>query len=390
MTKIYSIMPWLYNEVGHFYAYNLAVRKAAHINGWEHFALVPKSCILDLPEGWEKVLSSDSVLEKRSIFAKLLRPIGSLVPLIRFLRKLRKEKAQTVLFMEHFGLPQLAILCCATLFSKANYQVWLLHRFEPTFFKKGLYNLFHRFLNVRLGRENFKILTDSGLLAALQEKAYNKRVFVVPIPHPVMEETVPFAKKEVLCWWPGGSTRMDKGLKSVQKLAGEIMEKIIMRFQFSTDEPICIGQHLVSETETDDVQLLMANNAKSKMPPAPIRFLETNLPRKDFERWMKTVDIVLLPYLAESYQLRTSGIFVEAIVAGAIPVTMDDTWMAHELKRFQLDSLILDWEQKIYPQLQEILKDSEIRTNIEKMRSHYEKYHSIENFAETFKTIMHS
>lgn len=137
MTKIYSTMPWLFNEVGHFYAYNLAVRKAAHINGWEHFALVPKSCILDVPEGWEKVLSSDTALEERSIFAQILRPIRSLIPLIRFLNKIKKEDDETVLFMEHFGIPQLAILCFATLFSKAKYQVWILHRFEPTCCKKS-------------------------------------------------------------------------------------------------------------------------------------------------------------------------------------------------------------------------------------------------------------
>lgn len=153
---------------------------------------------------------------------------------------------------------------------------------------------------------------------------------------------------------------------------------------------MCIGQHLVSETDTEEVQLVMAESAKNIMPPAPIRFIEINLPRKDFERWMKTVDIVLLPYRSEDYHLRTSGIFVEAIVAGAIPATMEHTWMANELKRFKLDSLILNWKQPIYPQIQVILKDPGIRIKIGEMQAHYEKYHSVENFAETFKKIMHS
>jgi len=41
---LYSLIPGMYSEVGHFYEYTLKLAEAAQINNWRHIALVTDTC----------------------------------------------------------------------------------------------------------------------------------------------------------------------------------------------------------------------------------------------------------------------------------------------------------------------------------------------------------
>jgi hypothetical protein len=157
------------------------------------------------------------------------------------------------------------------------------------------------------------------------------------------------------CWWPGGSTREDKGLHHIRLFAERI------------------------KRENLPIRLIAARNSAQKGVQATL-YVEDNMSRSNYEKWFNTADIVLLPYDPKVYHSATSGIFVEAILAGAIPVVRDGTWMASELKRYGLDSFIFDWEDPALPSRLVSLKKNK---KLEDMAREYRKFHSIEGFTES-------
>ena len=109
MTKIYSIIPWLKNEVGHNYEYNLSIEKAAKINGWDFCALIPKKCqIENLKDNWMRCLANLFLSDSPSFFRRLFLPIFNLYPFLKILRKVKIEK-DVIFLMEHFGFLELLV-----------------------------------------------------------------------------------------------------------------------------------------------------------------------------------------------------------------------------------------------------------------------------------------
>jgi len=63
-----------------------------------------------------------------------------------------------------------------------------------------------------------------------------------------------------------------------------------------------------------------------------VRFHEGALPREDYNDWIAQ-SVVLLPYSAERYQSRQSGVYLEAKSLGAPVIVPAGTWMAEEVAR---------------------------------------------------------
>ncbi|HEY2810267.1 MAG TPA: hypothetical protein VGJ00_02610, partial [Rhabdochlamydiaceae bacterium] len=141
---------------------------------------------------------------------------------------------------------------------------------------------------------------------------------------------------------------------------------------------ICALSNLLDKRDAP-IRLIAAQDAASKGVKATL-FVENKMNRLNYEKWLNTVDIVLLPYDSAVYHSGTSGIFIEAILAGAIPVVREGTWMAYELKRYDLREFILDWED---PALIRRLLSSKKSEKLERMRESYRKYHCLESFAKT-------
>jgi len=119
-----------------------------------------------------------------------------------------------------------------------------------------------------------------------------------------------------------------------------------------------------------------------------VRLLPDVLPRSAYIAWMQRADLVLLPYDPTRFRARTSGIFVEAIVAGRTPVVTDGTWMAHELRQHHLEQLILDWDSPtILADLLRVARDPTLPAQLARMQAAYADYHSVPGYARVIQRV---
>ena len=122
-----------------------------------------------------------------------------------------------------------------------------------------------------------------------------------------------------------------------------------------------------------------------------MRQIENSLSREEYLTWLLGSDIILLPYDPIIYRMATSGIFVEAVCAGKIPLVKKGSWLAHELIKFDLTELIVDWENPLFfSHLTFLIKSVKIREKLEIMQLTYQQFHSVESFSMKMHEIMQS
>lgn len=356
---VYAILPRFSSQAGHILHYHLSVEKAVRSLGWEYTAFVPKKTEYSpLPKNWENCLANDTSSKRKNLFFKGMFLFANILPFRRIFRR----KEATIIFIEHFELLHLASIAFALFFFTPMFRFWILHRYDFNQKKKILlYRIFHWYIEKKVGKENVRFLTDSQLLAQELKKMFRRTFLVVPIPH--TEKLVSNKKKkysaDFLFWWPGAQIREDKGLS------------VILQF-------------LSIAAMYPNIKFVIAECAKSMLGEnKQILYIPSDLSRTEYVEWMQKVDLVLLPYTAEAYTCRTSGVFVEAISLGAIPVVTKKTWMSSELERFGLSYLTFDWSEKDLFHTFCTLSDSPFLTALlEKMRMEYRKYHSEDGFAQ--------
>lgn len=364
-VTFYAFLPLLKNKVGHIHSYNLAVAQAVKCNGWNYKALIAKSCeIDDLPYDHEQLFLSSNWEKNRALFHKIIKPLFSIGKLYRFLRGL--ETQNSILFMESFFPGHFFAFFLALLFVGKKFTFALLHRYSPKDPKYTVvYHIYACLQWLVKNKIRLVLLTDTDSLAREQQACFKRKVHLLPIPL----HMTPYPKyegKKLICWWPGGSVRTDKGLETICKLSS------MLRY-------------------SNEMQLVMAENAKPHLSCLhdALHFLPKNLSEEDYEKWMHKAHLILLPYLPGLYRERSSGIFVEAICAGAIPVTSDDTWMASELKRFDLQELLMNWQSPTLVQdLIALSLNKDMQTKLAKMRTHYLLTHSIKNFGAVLRSSL--
>lgn len=359
--NFYSIMPLLENEIGHIYAYNLALLKAVEENGWKHVGFVPKNVTIKaLPSRWRRDLPSDFWQKKRSFWQK----IKSLLLNSFTYRKIFKLAAQNndIVFLEHFTLMHLFALVSAAFFSRKKPCLWLLHRYLPSKKKKLIFQLIHKLYEVLLGKEKIKLFTDSALLQKDLQKIFKKRVVLLPIPHNhIRIQNVNRSSDLVFLWWPGGIVRKSKGLYETIQISKKV--------------------------KNSNCRLVLADSMKKHLPCKDhILFIPNELNRGEYEFWMNKVDILLFPYDPIVYSHGTSGVFVEAVSCGKVPFVKEGSWLAHELRRYDLEELIIDWDHpRILDLLVNHLNNSNIRRKLKKMQDDYRLYHSVHSFSKILK-----
>ena len=56
----------------------------------------------------------------------------------------------------------------------------------------------------------------------------------------------------------------------------------------------------------------------------------------------RSSDVVLLPYEAPTFAVRTSGALVDALVFGAVPLVLESTWLAHQCRQYGVGRVLPD------------------------------------------------
>ena len=252
--------------------------------------------------------------------------------------------------------------------------VWLLYRGVTDISRGRLRGRAYRALNNLIKRllppGRLCLLTDSELLSQSFSAYFRQPVFVMPVPHTDMtppEHGPQPAGNKLVCWWPG-PPRPEKGLEVIKKimaLEGVKASQLVI---------VVAGQSgLANWVKPDGVQVQCTKNYLS---------------RAEYVAQLLHSDIVLLPYQAQAYRQRTSGIFVETIMANRIPVVTPQTWMAYELLKYNLPELVIDWDN---PNLIDILfqlkADPAVKDKLTKMQLAYSKIHSKAGYAAVMQQL---
>ncbi|MFC1532318.1 hypothetical protein ACFL7M_02980 [Thermodesulfobacteriota bacterium] len=119
-----------------------------------------------------------------------------------------------------------------------------------------------------------------------------------------------------------------------------------------------------------------------------IQLIDDILPQNQYFQWMQSCDLVLLAYDPLSYKRRTSGVFVETVCSGKIPVVTHGTWMSSELKKFDLSDLSVDWnDPNILNTIEYCATEPKIRSKLNKMKNVYVSFHNEENFSKSLRNL---
>lgn len=173
-------------------------------------------------------------------------------------------------------------------------------------------------------KRHAKLCVRSDMSADKYEQVLGARPNVVPSPLGPTDREIRAAKERVAAQDGGlavaflAGARPERGAALVPELV-RYCTPAGVRFLVQLNDPIGADPSLVSELKS-----------LSDMPG--VRFHDGALPRDEYNDWIAQ-SVVLLPYDAARYQVRTSGVYLEAKIFGAPVIVPAGTWMAEEVTR---------------------------------------------------------
>jgi hypothetical protein len=364
---------------GHSYNYHRAVRESLKLASIEYKVLIPQNNpIIDRDDLWETSLRVPVSLVG-NLHSKFLRLINYIyyslciaVGWILFYRKFSKN-AEVIVFYETGGnfLNEALISFVLKILGKKPYAVWYLIRGFPDTKKfQYLLNMSIFLAELFAGRGKLILCTDTVLLQDHLRVTLKKNVSSLPIPHACNKSSDHQEKEEI-----GLDEIKIWGLSCAGENKGEQYFANLLK---NTDRP-CDAQFFVRSTFLE----------KNKIPRRPyINVISSELDAERFVSLLHTCNIVLLPYFGgegEAYKLSSSGIFVDAVTAGLLPLVTKDTWMEYELNRFNLNELVVDWSKYTNPfdlcaLINRLICAKNTMRKLDDMRHSYATFHTPNGF----------
>lgn len=362
-----SIVPSFRGGRGHVYGYHCAIGEAVTQLGWRHIALVtPDPALPNLPPHWYICLDQGNTGQPINPLRKLGGAWCWFVTINQAIKKLDADQQPTILFFEGFGSLQLSGLAAAlALQRRSNLYVWLLyytdvHRSAIA----SVYKTLNKLIKAMLPSGHFQLLTDSELLAKSLTNSFGEAFQQLPmLPSSPPLQCFASAKGwEVCCWWPG-EPRWEKGL--------EVM------------------QHLVKQPGSRVKVAAAADAGLRGWPGGPhVELLPKFLTPEEYSQQLAASHIILLPYDPYTYQERTSGIFLESILASKILAVSRNTWMARQLAYHDLDELAVDWYRpNLWEYLVTCTENPVIAQKITRMQQHFQEVHSVAHYGTALKKL---
>lgn len=299
---------------------------------------------------------------------------------INYVSAIRKELRKPImsscfLFIESFGLGHLLGLAIAIMLSTAKIEGLIilirsnliLDKFHKEISLKGILFLYQKILKLKI-----VFTSDSELVSTFLNKKLKVRAVVLPIPHAdviVTKQLDQMSKscRPMVCWMPG-SSRPEKKYDVAAKL-------------------------FIKSAKLNHHTLWMPGSLKHLLPLQDSHiFFEKPLTDNEYQNNLMGCDVVLLPYDPRIYEMATSGIFVECIIAGKYPITSQGSWMSHELSKYGLQKLGINWEAKnSESELNNafmMLYEKKTLDRLKKMREDYIKLHNKTVFAKIFSSLL--
>jgi glycosyltransferase involved in cell wall biosynthesis len=190
-------------------------------------------------------------------------------------------------------------------------------------------------LRGRLGRR-FLFCTDSQALSEDYQTVYAGRIVTLPIPlSPELEgfTTGPLAERYGLAESRGlrvgylGDARTSKGFDLLPNLVERVLATDApVRFVFQCARPGSGDDHAAPPPGLSALEDLV------RRYPSAVTLIPEKLSVPDYGVLVHHLDVIVLPYVSDSYREATSGIFAEALALGKPVVVPEGTWMAQELR----------------------------------------------------------
>lgn len=225
----------------------------------------------------------------------------SLEPVIEWLEKVGPSRAPVVVLILHYtphrqlGVPDAA----ASVYQKA----------------------FRRLANSPV-RSRILLCTDSEQLSAEYRNLHDLPIAVLPVPHCGAPAGEAEPEHDVLSVVFAGEARADKGFDLLAPAIREVLSTSPRR------EVVFNIQAYGTEGRPEAA-------IRTKFPVSDaVRVHSHPLDERQYEAFIGTADLVLIPYSTAPYRAQTSGIYCEAAALGIPVVVPSGTWMADQvLKR---------------------------------------------------------
>lgn len=365
MNKLICIFPNLKNYSGHENSFIPALNKFSSIEDYNSFYITPRN----------KLAISNKLNDHLPDFDTFRsKPIHYCYKFIKTLHKLftGKNYNSDLVFLDGYSNYQLLLISVFFYFKRLKLdKILVYYRIDisKNFFKFYLYKLCFFLLHSKQGRKLI-VLTDNENLNLEFQKVFSYYSSCMPIPHIIkISKTSNNNNLSMPIYiWSPGPLRSDKGIENIISIAKNINI-------FSAKLKILIS---------DDFKKYYSSKKDF------ITYLNNNLDDQEYLKILEMSDIILLPYNHPSYKTRTSGIFFESISARKFVVVSENTWMADELRKNNLDCLIIkDWTlKKVISFIEKNYNNPSIIELIKNMSIVYEKTHGIDNFCQKLKKVI--
>jgi len=221
-----------------------------------------------------------------------------------------------ILFFCTIGLYEIFGLINALDKSKVESQIMIILRRDPE--ENFVKNHNWQFLGRSLSKYNIKLFADTSNLAELYSKLFGFEVGIFPIAFGNIQSSEISTKKIIELSYLGDA-RDEKGFTSFANVA-EILSKKDIEVFSQMNQP-GLGSYLITSSINRLLNIL--DGREISLTP-----LETSL----YQTILANSEIVYLNYVSKNYKNRSSGIFVEAIAAGANIITSCGSWMHREIE----------------------------------------------------------
>ena len=376
---------------GHVLSYHKSLSSSVINNEWKYVPILSKGAKeFNIPVNWNYKSVRSGVLDydRKDVIklvksAKILPFFTSMFVFGKDVFGVLKEVVNIntgpkIIFLESFNPMEIWAIVVATFFIKRkNLSFWIMYRGSPNWggkkhrlMSKTYYIFFYSanlFIKLLIGKKRLILLSDSELLSKSLFGYYKQIAHVLPIPHtPTQFKTrVDKISSKIVLWLPG-TPRKEKGIDQVKYMT-TIVNKYSEKFKLVAAKS--------SELKTHYKGML-------------VKLVDDRLSRDEYELSFFTSDFILLFYDKDLYSEATSGIFVESIVSGSIPLVTKGTWMEYELIKYGLSDLVVNCNSSfLLEDIYSIYTSNKVKINLTNMQKEYRSYHSMSSFSDELKKI---
>lgn len=230
-----------------------------------------------------------------------------------------KLREGDIIFLPNIAKPHmLATAMLAEKFGQTGARFFFLLRYPFNFYEGETATEAFKRLEVVSQKYSVTLCTDSHRLGLQFQQLTALPFYVFPIPH--TDFCAAIARSE-----PAGGRLHAVSLGNARGEKG--IAEIFQAIRLSSKQKWARDYRFTLQVN-DPYEAEAAINEYLKDPDSRVTLIHHTLDTSSYYELLSSADIVLTPYHRSVYQARTSGIFLEAILAGKITVCTKDTWMS--------------------------------------------------------------